>query len=132
MLIRAFAFTFLNVGVKYLQSLSVYEIIFFRSLGTLFFTIPLIARKKLPFFGNQRKLLIIRSLVGLSSMFFFFSALKFITIGTAVSLRYISPIFAAIFAVVLLKEKVNPIQWFCFIVAFSGVVVLGKFEMYME
>ncbi|WP_228850846.1 DMT family transporter [Aegicerativicinus sediminis] len=132
MIFSAFAFTFLNVGVKYLESLSVNQIIFFRSLGTLFFTVPLIIKNRLPFFGNQKGLLLFRSAVGLTSMFFFFSALKYITVGTAVSLRYISPIFAAIFAIFLLKEKVKLLQWFCFLIAFGGVVVLRKFELDMD
>ena len=129
MLVSAFAFTFLNVGVKYLVDLNVYEIIFFRSVGTLFFTIPIILKSRLPFFGNQKSLLLFRSVVGLTSMFFFFSALKYISVGTAVSLRYISPIFAAIFAIFLLKERVKLIQWLCFLIAFGGVVVLRKFEI---
>lgn len=44
--------------------------------------------------------------------------------GTAVSIRYIAPIFAAFFALVFLKERVKPIQWFFFGIAFLGVVVL--------
>jgi drug/metabolite transporter (DMT)-like permease len=54
--------------------------------------------------------------------------MKYLTTGTAVSLRYLSPIFAAVLAVFILKEKVKPIQWLLFIVAFSGVLILRGFD----
>lgn len=44
------------------------------------------------------------------------------------SLRYLSPIFAAIFAAVILKEKIKSVQWFLFLVAFSGVLILRGFD----
>ena len=52
--------------------------------------------------------------------------------GTAVSIRYIGPIFAAVFALLLLKEKIKPIQWFFFLMAFLGVLVLKGFDAEME
>ena len=48
--------------------------------------------------------------------------------GTAVSLRYVAPIFAAIFAVFVLKEKLKKIQWLFFLTAFAGVLVLKGFD----
>jgi len=57
-------------------------------------------------------------------MTFFFMSIKYLPVGTAVSLRYLAPIFAAIFAVFLLKERIEPLRWLFFILAFSGVLVL--------
>jgi len=50
-----------------------------------------------------------------------------LAIGTAVSLRYTSPIFAAIFALIFLKEKIKLMQWVLFIVAFIGVLIIKGF-----
>jgi len=61
-------------------------------------------------------------------MTFFFASIKYLSVGTAVSLRYIAPIFAAIFAILFLKEKIKPLQWLFFIMAFSGVVILKGFD----
>ena len=69
----------------------------------------------------------LRSIFGLSSMLLFFLSLRYITMGTAVSVRYIAPIFASIFAVFLLNEKIKPLQWFFLALAFSGVLVLKGF-----
>ena len=74
--------------------------------------------------GTHRKLLILRGLVGSTSMVLFFMALHYMPLGSAVGLRYIAPIFAAIFAILLLREKVKPIQWLFFTISFSGVLVL--------
>lgn len=132
MVISAIGFTLLNTLVKQLSNFDVYQIVFFRSIGTLFFTIPILLKKNIGFAGNNKLWLFIRAIVGLSSMIFFFSSLKYITMGSAVSLRYIAPLFAAFMAIIFLKEKIKPIQWlFCF-VAFSGVIVLKGFDSGMN
>ncbi|WP_343043645.1 DMT family transporter [Winogradskyella echinorum] len=128
MVISALAFTFLNVFVKSLKDFSVYQIVFFRAVGSLFFTIPFLLKNKISLLGNKKKLLVIRSVFGLISMTLFFLSLKYIAAGTAVSIRYIAPIFAAFFALIILKEKVKPIQWLFFAVAFSGVLILKGFQ----
>ena len=132
MIISALAFTLLNVFVKSLNTFSVYQIVFFRSIGSLFFTIPYLLKNKISFLGNKRGLLILRSIFGLISMTLFFLSLKYIAMGTAVSIRYIAPIFAAFFALIFLKEKVKPIQWLFFGVAFLGVLVIKGFNSELQ
>ena len=132
MVISAIAFTFLNVFVKSLHSFSVYQIVFFRSIGSLFFTLPFLIKNKISILGNKKKLMIMRSVFGLASMMLFFFSLKYIAMGTAVSLRYIAPLFAALFAVLFLKEKIKPLQWLFFGIAFSGVLVLKGFDNQLE
>ncbi|MGB5242451.1 MAG: DMT family transporter [Lutimonas sp.] len=124
MIISTFAFACMNVTVKYLDGFSAAQIVFLRSLGSLFFTFGLLIKKRIPPLGNNKKLLILRGLVGVTSMTFFFMSIKYLPVGTAVSLRYLAPIFAAIFAVFLLKERIEPLRWLFFILAFSGVLVL--------
>lgn len=72
MLISALAFTFLNVFVKSLNSFGVFQIVFFRALGSLCFTLPFLLKNKIPLLGNKRRLLIMRSVFGLTSMTLFF------------------------------------------------------------
>ena len=121
MIVSAFAFALLNTFVKNLNGFSVYQIVFFRSIGTLFFTVPLIIRAKIPILGKNKKLLLARAIFGVVSLTCFFESLNYLDVGTAVSLRYTSPIFAAIFAILILKEKVKPIQWLLFFIAFSSI-----------
>jgi len=132
MLISTLAFTLMNAVVKYLLDINAYQIVFFRSIGSLFFTFGYLWRHKIPILGNNKKLLILRGLVGVTAMTLFFMSIKYISLGSAVSLRYIAPIFAAIFAIFLLGEKVKWIQWLFFGLAFGGVLVLKGFSTQMN
>lgn len=127
MIFSVIAFALMNTVVKYLNHFSTYQLLFFRSLGTLFFTLPLLIKSKVSILGNNKTLLLLRGVAGVVSLTCFFQSLNYLALGTSVSLRYTSPIFAAIFAFLFLKEKIKPIQWFLFLVAFSGVLVIKGF-----
>ncbi|PRP66692.1 DMT family transporter [Nonlabens agnitus] len=128
MMLSAFAFAIMNGLVKYLADFSAYQLVFFRSIGTLLITSSLLMYHKIPMLGNKRWLLILRGVAGAISLLLFFASLKFLPVGTAVTLRYLSPIFAAIFAVIWLKERIKPLQWLFFLLAFAGVLVLKGFD----
>ena len=127
MILSVIAFALMNFVVKYLNGFSAYQIVFFRSIGTLLFTIPLIIRHKIPFFGNNKKWLMVRGVAGVISLICFFQSLHYLAVGTATSLRYTSPIFATIFAFIFLKEKIEPVQWLLFLLAFVGVLMIKGF-----
>lgn len=124
MLISVVAFTIMNTFVKYLQHLPAFELVFFRSIGSSAICFFLLIKKGIPILGNQRQLLAARGLVGVTAMFLFFAVIKLIPFGSAVSLRYVSPIFAGILAIFILKEKITPLQWACFLMAFIGVLLI--------
>lgn len=127
MIISVIAFSIMNAVVKYLGTFHAYQIVFFRSIGTLLFTIPLILKAKIPILGNNKKWLFLRGFFGVISLTCFFQSLNYLAVGTSVSIRYTSPIFAAIFALIFLKEKVKPIQWLLFLIAFIGVLIIKGF-----
>ena len=128
MIISTLSFACMNVTVKYLVNVNAFQIVFFRSLSSLLFTMLFLLKTGIPILGNNKKLLILRGLTGVTSMTFFFMSIKYIPVATAVSLRYIAPIFAAIFAVLFLKEKTKPIQWLFFIMSFIGVLIIKGFD----
>lgn len=128
MVISTLSFACMNAIVKQLMHVDAFQIVFFRSFGSLFFTLPFLIKYNIPIWGNKKKLLILRGIVGVTSMSFYFMATKHLSIGTAVSLRYIAPIFAAIFAVIFLKERIKHIQWLFFFIAFTGVIILKGFN----
>ena len=132
MLISALAFTLMNVTAKKMADYNAFQMVFFRALWTLVFTLTYLLRNKVTIWGTHKKLLFIRSFVGLTSMTLFFTSLHYLPVGTAVTLRYLSPIFAAIFSIFLLKEKIIPIRWVFFIIAFSGVVILRYADLEMN
>lgn len=128
MVLSTIAFTGMNGLLKYLTAYSAYQLVFFRSIGSLFFTFGILIRYRIPILGTNRKLLIARGIFGSTSMLLFFMAVHYMPIGSAVGLRYIAPIFAAVFAILILKENVRPIQWLFFIISFFGVLVLKGFD----
>lgn len=128
MFISVSAFTIMNTFVKYLQHLPVFELVFFRSIGSSVICFFLLVKQKIPILGNQRKLLLSRGLFGAIAMITFFWVVQLIPFASAVSLRYTSPIFAAILAIFILKERITPLQWFCFLIAFIGVLLIKGFD----
>mgnify|MGYP003642617090 CR=1 FL=1 len=128
MIISTFSFALMNVSVKYLYRIPTFQIVFFRCLGSLVLATTYILVKGIPLFGVKRRLMFLRAVLGLTAMCLFFFSLKYLNVGTAVSLRYIAPIFAAIFAVFFLREKLKKIQWLFFLTAFAGVLVLKGFD----
>lgn len=129
MFISTMCLSGMNSFVKYLGHFHAYELVFFRALGSLFFTMAYLLQQRVPILGNSRKLLFLRGVVGLVSMGLFFMSLNYLPMGTAVSLRYMAPIFAAIFAVFLLGEKIRSLQWLFFLMSFAGVFVLKGLDV---
>ena len=128
MLLSTLSFAFMNAIVKYLVNFSTFQLVFFRSIGSLLITYSFLKSQGIPQWGNQKKLLILRSLVGVTSMILFFWGLHYISMGSAVTLRYISPVFAALLAVVFLKEVIKPVQWIFFFMAFAGVFLIKSYD----
>ena len=128
MVVGMLAFACLNFIVKYLDHISAFQLVFFRAAGTLFITLPFMYAKKLNPFGNKKLLLLSRGIVGFGSLLLYFLALKLMPLGTCVTLRYLAPIFAAIFALWLLKETIKLPQWIFFLISFSGVLLVKGFD----
>lgn len=128
MVLSTLLFAVMSTLVKYLSQFGTFKLVFFRSIGTLIFTMTYLVYNKIPVLGSQKKLLFFRGLSGAASMVLFFSALHFMAIGSAVTLRYTAPLFVALLSVLFLGEKIRWIQWFFFLIAFGGVVMVKGFD----
>ena len=136
-LISGIAFMVVNLFVKILasgpsqqiidgiQSYPVPEIILFRSLITFLICCAVIRVKKIPFFGVNKKWLLIRGVFGTTALTMFFFTLDNLPLAVATTVQYLSPIFTVIIATFLVSEKVRKIQWFFMLVAFLGIAMLG-------
>ncbi len=118
----------MNIIIKRLNYYPTFQLVFFRCIGSLVFTTIFLKANKISFIGNKMKLLIFRGIAGVTSMAMFFLAIHYISVGSAVTLRYIAPLFAAVLAVIFLKEKILPLQWFFFLLAFVGVLLIKGFD----
>jgi len=128
MLLSTLSFALMNALIKELNYYSPFQLVFFRSIGSLVFTTLFLKLNKISFRGKKMSLLLFRGIAGVISMVLFFSSVQYISVGSAVTLRYVAPLFAAILAVIFLKEKILPLQWFFFLIAFIGVVLIKDFD----
>jgi len=122
-------FAVTHASVKQLSHIPFFELVFFRAFISIFLCIYDLKKKKIPYFGNNRKLLILRGLFGTLALCLYFYLLQVTPLATAVSLQYLSPIFTIIIASVLLKEKLKLNQWFYFALAFIGVLLIKGFDL---
>src|SRR5210317_996061 len=128
MLLSTLSFAFMNALVKYLIDYSTFQLVFFRSLGSLGITFAILKSQKISVWGNQKRLLLYRGLVGVISMILFFWGVHYISLGSAVTLRYVSPIFAGLLAVIFLREVIKPLQWLFFLMEFAGVFLIKSYD----
>ena len=77
---------------------------------------------------NKPYLLLLRGFFGVTSMTLFFMGIHYIPVGSAVTIRYIAPLFGGVLAVIFLKEKIFPLQWLFYLFAFAGVVFIKGFD----
>ena len=130
MLISTFCFTVMQALIKYLpqDQISTIEQTFFRSFITTVFCLVFMLKNHITFAIKNVKLILIRSLIGTVSMFSFFYILPRMPLGSSVTIKYLSPVFTALFAVMMLKEKLKPLQWVYILIAFTGVMLLKGFD----
>lgn len=128
MLLAGVFFALMNVSVKFIPHIPAIEIILFRSIFSLVFSFLVLKKIGVPVFGNNRKLLIIRGIVGSVGLISFFYTLQKIPLASAVTIQYLSPIFTTILGIFLVKERVRPIQFLFFGISFAGVIVLQGFD----
>ncbi len=128
MVLSAVFFTGLNSAVRLVDHLPTMQLVFFRAIGTVVCCMFILIKIKEPILGKNHSLLICRAVVGVTSLTLFFKAFQIMPMATAVSLRYLSPFFAAGFAVLLLGEKMKKLQWLFFLTAFGGVLLLKGFD----
>lgn len=131
-LVATLAFAGMNVLAKYLSGFHPMQVVFFRAAGTFVLIFPYMLYRNIPVLGTHQRLLFFRSLMGLLSLSAFFVAIQRIPLGSAISIRYIGPIFGAVLAFFYLKEKIAPLQWLSFLVAFAGVLVLKGFDVRID
>ncbi len=128
MLISVVGFALMNLTVKFLHRLPATELVLFRSITSLILSFYFLRKRSISPWGVQKKYLILRGLFGVTALSLFFYTLQELPLGSAITLQYLSPIFTALFGIVLLKEKVKWWQWFFFVFSFAGIALIKGFD----
>lgn len=126
MLIAALGFSMMNVLIRWTSGeLHPFQIAFFRNLFGLVFMLPWLFKNGYRSFKTKRlKLFVIRSILGLISMFSFFWGISVLPLAKAVSLSFTVPLFVTIGAALILKEEVHFRRWIAVIVGFFGTLII--------
>jgi drug/metabolite transporter (DMT)-like permease len=118
-------FALMAVLVKAVPNVSSYQTTFFR------FAIGLGILGILSLFGiiqlkfNDKKNLFWRGIVGGIAVYLFYLAIIKLGVGKGSVYVYSYPIFATLFSMLILKEKVEPIKFVVIFISFAGLVLLS-------
>lgn len=126
MLLSTLAFMMMNGIIRHLSDdLHPFEVSFFRSLFGLIFFLPLLVRLKFePLRTRRLGLHFLRGSVNAVSMLLFFLALKYTPLAKLAALFFATPLFAAVLAIVILRETIRMRRVSALIVGFIGMLVI--------
>jgi len=122
----ALCFSVMALCVKYAStSISPFQIVFFRSFFGMLMVLPMIRRKKVSLWGEERFKLTARGICGFGALILHFYTIAKLELGMAIMLNYTAPIFTVIFSVFFLKERPSLSLCFLILLSFLGVVLLN-------
>ena len=118
----------MNVIVKYLSDIPFFELVFFRAAISCVIGFFTLRQMKISFKPNNPKMILLRGLTGTTSLMLYFYSLQVMPLTSAVTIQYLAPIFTAILAGFILKERTNWLQWFFLATSFTGVMMVKGFD----
>lgn len=128
MLLATLFFSLMNVFVKMVPNIPSVEIVFFRSVVSLVLSYFFLKVQGVSIWGNNKKILLFRGMSGAVALILYFSTLQLMPLASAVTIQFLSPIFSSILGVYIVKERVKPLQWLFYLLAFAGVVMVKGFD----
>ena len=125
LILASFFFSLMTVCVKKIDNrIPIYELVFFRSLLSLFITSLIINKKNLNPWGKNKPLLILRGILGTIALVCIFYAIKNMPLNISTVIQYTYPIFISIFAGILINEKINKNLIIASITGWLGILII--------
>lgn len=130
MLLSALVMTTMQTCVKLVSHIPAAEVVFFRAVISLVITYVTLKKRKLSLWGKteNRPVLWLRGILGTVALVMVFATFQNMPLGSALLLHYLAPIFTAVFATLILKEKLFKIQWLFFLICLIGVAMVKGFD----
>ena len=127
-ILAAFSFSLMTLFLKLAGDLPTMEKAFFRNFVALFLAIFLLARSEEKFKIKKQTFpsVIFRCIFGTAGLIANFWAIDRLGLADSNMLNKMSPFFAIIMSVFILKEKPNIVEWLLVLMAFVGVVFIVK------
>jgi drug/metabolite transporter (DMT)-like permease len=133
-LASAFCFSLMSLFIRLSGDVPVIQKCFFRNAVAMLIAVCTMLKAKQPFRigkGNL-KYLLIRASAGTAGMLLNFYAIDHLPISDASILNKLSPFFAIIFSVFVLKEVANRYEWLAVAVAFLGAAFVVKPSFHLD
>lgn len=126
MTLACMGFAGMNVIIRQLSlDMHPFQVVFFRNLGGLAFMLPWLAHVGFSALRtDHHRYYLGRSFLGFMSMLLWFYALALMPLAEATALSFTAPLFATIFAVILLHEVVRARRWTATIIGFLGAMII--------
>ena len=128
MTVSTMFFSSVDGSVRFLSaSLHPFEIIFFRNILGLVYFVPWIAKARAAAFATNRLGLHTVRLVAMAiSMTMWFTALSLLPLAEAIALNLTTPLFAALGAILFLRERSTPGRWFAILMGLTGAILVVR------
>jgi drug/metabolite transporter (DMT)-like permease len=127
MAIAAFFFSVMSLLVKVAgQRLPVQEVVLARSSVGAALSWYSLRRRGIPLWGRNRRLLLLRGLLGYAGLSCFFYALVHLPLAEATVIQYTNPVFTALLAVIFLAEHMRPRDVLLVLLSLVGVVLMAR------
>lgn len=127
LLSAAFFFSLMSLFVKLAgERLPSSMLVLARAVVTFGISVALLRRAKVPMFGNNRRLLLLRGVFGFSGLVFFFYALTALPLAEVTVIHYLNPLFTAVLAALVLKERMSPMLALALLVGLGGVLMVAR------
>lgn len=114
--------------IRYLsKDLHALLIVFFRNFFSFILLLPWLMQSGIKTLKTKKiKLYLSRAVIGLGAMMCWFYALSLVPVSEATALSFTTPLFTALGAIFILKEKYNTARILALIVGFIGAIIILK------
>ena len=125
LIFASFFFSLMTVCVKKIDNrIPIYELVFFRSLFSLFITSLIINKRNLNPWGENKPLLVLRGIFGTIALVCIFYAIRNMPLNISTVIQYTYPIFISIFAGILINEKITKNIIIACITGWLGILII--------
>ena len=125
LIFASFFFSLMTVCVKKIDNrIPIYELVFFRSLLSLFITSWIINKRNLDPWGDNKPLLVLRGIFGTIALVCIFYAVRNMPLNISTVIQYTYPIFISIFAGILINEKITKNLIIASITGWLGILII--------
>lgn len=127
MVVSAFSFSLMSLFVKVAgQTLPPMQIVLARSVIVAVISYGVLRQAKISPWGHNRRLLILRGLVGFVALSCFYYAVTILPLAEVTVIHYMNPVFTALLAALFLKEALSRASIIALFLGLGGLVLVAQ------